>query len=97
VVGRKRQRVESPASYSETRHSGWSDTEPYPVLVYDPSVPKYQLDISHRRGFQLTEHIEILRVYARTMFHRQMEFLIGMLSDDANEGWVNGELPEHLY
>ena len=51
----------------------------------------------HRRDFQLTQHIAILYFHVRTMLHTQMEFLIQMLSDDANEEWVNCELPEHLY
>ena len=39
----------------------------------------------------LTEKVEILRVYARKMFHMQMEFLTEILTDDTTDAWIVGE------
>ncbi|KAF8418664.1 hypothetical protein EV426DRAFT_568050 [Tirmania nivea] len=68
----------------------WSDPEHYQQVVYDSSVTKYDIDQSHRQGFQLTDTPDFVRVYARPMFHKQMEFLIDMLTDDTIEAWVVG-------
>ncbi|KAF8433136.1 hypothetical protein BGX38DRAFT_1263116 [Terfezia claveryi] len=69
----------------------WSEPQHYTQVVYNNSVTKYDLDQSHRRGFQLTDTPEFVRVYARPMFHRQMEFLIDMLTDDDTiEAWIVG-------
>ena len=75
----------------------WSELECYQQVVYNPSVTIYAIDQSHRRDFQLSDPPGFVRVYARQMFHRQMEFLIDMLTDDDTiEAWIVGELT-YLY
>ena len=70
----------------------WSDPELYQRIVYHRAIAIYYVDDSHRRGFHLEGTSEIIPIYTRPMFHKQMKFLIDMLTDDTVEAWVIGEL-----
>ena len=71
--------------------SAWSQPETYHSVLYDEATTIYNLDSSHRRGFGLTENVEILRIYPRKMFHTQMRFLAEVLNDNTTEAWIYGE------
>lgn len=75
----------------------WSDPEPYTQIVYNKSTITYDIDRTHRQHFQLLDTSNVVRIYARPMFHDQIQFLVDILKDETIEAWVVGELTSNIY